>query len=240
MSHHTCTKFVASVLALSMLAGCATAPSGGASRPASTTNPAQAGNDDPCSVGGTALAGALAGALLGAMIDGKRGAVKGAALGGVAGALGCVAINSQSRQTRTAAQVDSDFVKARGALPPEPQVVSYIPRLSNNVVQRGQPMRINSTVELVNGSKTPITEVREELVVYDTHGEAFKTKAKPLSNRSGGRFENSFELSLPEQAPQGVYTLKTNLYINNKLMAKRDMSTQVIWNGNSAIQTAGL
>lgn len=239
MTKHT-TRLVASALILSLIAGCATAPSGGGMRQAGNPPPPASASDDPCSVGSSALAGAVAGALLGALIDGKRGAVKGAAVGGIAGAIGCVAINSQSRQTKTAAQSDKEYVTARGALPPEPQVVSYVQRLSNNVVQRGQPMRINTTVELVNGSKTQITEVREELVVYDTHGEPFKTKAKPLTNRSGGRFENSFELSLPEQAPQGTYTLKTNLYINNKLMARRDMSTQVVWDGKTAVQVAAL
>ncbi|MET0321782.1 MAG: hypothetical protein ABW069_13785 [Duganella sp.] len=246
MNNSAPTKVVASLLLASLMAGCANLPQqngGGQNRQVyqqqnQQSQQNQQARQDPCSVGGTAVAGAAVGTLLGALIDGKKGAVKGAALGGVVGALGCVAVNSQSRQTKTAAQADRDYVKTRGALPAEPQVVSYTPQMSNNVVQRGKPMVIKSTVELVNGSVTPITEVREEMVVYDTHGEQIRSKDKPLVNRSGGRFENSFELSLPQQAPQGVYTIKTNLYVNDKLMARRDMSTQLVWNGASGTMLA--
>lgn len=235
MKTHATSKVVASLLLTSLMAGCANMPQqngGGQNRQASDQygQPGQQVQEDPCSVGTTAVAGAAVGALLGALVNGKKGAVQGAALGGVVGALGCVAVNSNSRQTKTAAQADRDYVKSRGALPRDPQVVSYTPQMSSTVVKRGAPMVIKSTVELVNGSVTPITEVREEMVVFDTHGEQIRSKDKPLVNRSGGRFENSFELSLPQQAPQGLYTIKTNLYVNGKLMAKRDMSTQLVLN----------
>ena len=230
MKTNASSKVVASLLLASLMAGCANMPqqNGGAQNRQANNQQGQPAQDDPCSVGSTAVAGAAMGAVLGALINGKKGAVQGAALGGVVGALGCVAVNSNSRQTKTAAQADRDYVKARGALPRDPQVVSYVPQMSNNVIKRGSPMVIKSTVELVNGSVTPITEVREEMVVFDTHGEQIRSKDKPLVNSSGGRFENSFELSLPQQAPQGVYTIKTNLYVNGKLMAKRDMSTQLV------------
>lgn len=227
-------KAVAALLLASLIAGCANMPQQGGQQRQANNPYGQQAEADPCSVGTSAVAGAAVGAVLGALLDGKKGAVKGAALGGAAGALGCYAMNSQTRQTKTAAQADRDYIKTRGALPPEPQVVSYAPQMSSNLVKRGSPMVIKSTVELVNGSVTPVNEVREELVVYDTHGEKIGTKDKPLVNRSGGRFENSFELSLPQQAPQGIYTIKTNLYVNNKLMAKRDMSTQLVWNGSNS------
>lgn len=231
------TNVIASMLLVSMLAGCANMPQQGGGRQRDTAG-GQSQDTDPCSVGKSALAGAAAGALLGALLDGKKGAVKGAAIGGVTGAVGCAIVNSQSRQTRTAAQVDQDYVRSRGALPREPQVVSYVPQLSSSVVQRGSPVKITTKAELVNGSATPITDVREELLVFDSHGEQIKSGAKPLVNRSGGRFENTFEVSLPQDSSQGVYTLKTNLYINNKLMARRDMNTQLVWNGQSAVLVA--
>lgn len=241
MSTNANAKVVATLLLTSLIAGCANPPQNSSQHRQAGAQPGQQGqasSDDPCSVGGTAVAGAAVGALLGAFINGKKGALQGAALGGAVGALGCVAVNSNSRQTKTAAQADRDYIKTRGALPADPQVVSYVPQLSSNVVRRGAPMVIKSTVELVNGSVTHINEVREEMVVFDTHGEQIRSKDKPLVNRSGGRFENSFELSLPQQAPQGVYVIKTNLYINGKLMARRDMSTQLVWNGNTALMLA--
>lgn len=233
------SQVVGSLLFVSLLAGCvAPQQNGGFSQTEQNNNPQQA--QDPCSVGQSALAGAAVGALLGSLIDGKKGAIKGAALGGATAVVGCLAINSQSRQTKTAAQTDREYVQARGSLPREPQVLSYVPQVSNSVVQRGKPVRVNSVVELVNGSVTPVREVREELVVFDTRGERFKSGSKPLTNNTGGRFENTFELSLPPEASQGAYALKTNLYVNNKLVATRDMRTQLVWNGSTGVLVAGL
>ena len=153
-------KIVVLTLLTSLVSGCATTGQSGMSQ----TQYPQGGvvaEQDPCAVGSSALMGAAAGALLGALMDGKRGAARGAAAGGIVAALGCVAINSQSRQTRTAAQVDNDFIRTRGRLPAEPQVVSYQPRLNASTVQRGKPVVVTSTVELVNGATTPVMQVRE-------------------------------------------------------------------------------
>jgi len=229
-------RIVAGSLAAVLAAGCATQPYPGQNvggAPANTPANASAANQDPCSVGSSALAGAAVGALLGALVDGKRGAVRGAALGGVTGAVGCVAINAQSRQTKSAAQADQDYLRAHRRLPREPEVVAYTPVLDNPVIKRGQPFKVSSTVELVNGSARRVEEVREEIVVLDPSGSPFTqgTKDVASTNRSGGRFENSFELTLPKGVSQGVYGLKTNLYVNGRLAATRDLRTQLVWNG---------
>jgi hypothetical protein len=226
-------KIVVLTLLTSLVSGCATTGQSGMSQ---TQYPqgGVAAEQDPCAVGSSALMGAAAGALLGALMDGKRGAARGAAFA----ALGCVAINSQSRQTRTAAQVDNDFIRTRGRLPAEPQVVSYQPRLNASTVQRGKPVVVTSTVELVNGATTPVMQVREELVVFDQDGKQFKSGSKALTNNSGGRFENSFEITLPKDASQGRYALRTNLYVNGKLSASRDLNTQLVWNGAEQVMIA--
>ncbi|WP_313174963.1 hypothetical protein [Massilia sp.] len=227
-------RLVAGALIATLAAGCATQPGQpnqqyAGNAPANSAN----ANDDPCSVGGSALAGAAVGALLGALVDGKRGAVRGAALGGVTGAAGCVAINARSRQTKSAAQADQEYLRARGRMPREPEVVAYTPVLNSAVVKRGQPFVVSSTVELVNGSTRRVEEVREEIVVLDPSGAPFKqgSKAVASTNRSSGRFENSFELTLPQGVSQGMYGLKTNLYVNGRLAASRDLRTQLVWNG---------
>lgn len=191
-------------------------------------------NQDPCSVGQSAVAGAAIGALLGGLAKGKKGALKGAAAGGIVGTLGCLAINANSRQTRTAAQSDRDYIQSRGRLPAEPQVVSYTPSSPSRSGQRGQPLRVNSVIELVNGSRQPVNEVREELVVFDPQGEPFRNGSKQLTNNTGGRFENTFELVLPESAPQGLYTMKTNLYVNGKLSASKNLQTQIVVIGDGS------
>lgn len=238
MMNQTTLRAAAALTIAAMLAGCATAPMNpnGVRQdypqgPQGGQNPqAGATDEDPCSVGATAAAGAAVGALLGALVSGKNGALKGAAIGGGLAAAGCLAINVNSRQTKTAAQADRDYIRARGALPREPQVVSYTPQLSAATVKRGQPFKVTSVVELVNGSAQSVNDVREELVVLDPQGQPFKSGSKALasSNKSGGRFENSFELTLPAGVSQGVYGVKTNLYVNGKLSATRDLRTQLV------------
>lgn len=225
---------VTAILAASLLAGCATHQGGQAG--SSGAN----GSADPCSVGTAAVAGAAIGALIGAAINGKNGALAGAALGAGVSGLGCYAFNVNSRQVKTAAQADREYVTARGTLPPEPQVVAYDSQVSSAVVERGKPFKVNSTVELVNGRKEPIREVREQLVLLDTNGQPVKNGSKPVesTNASGGRFENSFELKLPEGVSQGVYPLRTNLYVNGKLAASKNLRTQVVLNENGAMLVA--
>lgn len=231
----TTLRAAAALTITAMLAGCATAP-GNPNGVRQDSNYPQDGNqqasgsDDPCSVGATAAAGAAVGALLGGLISGKSGIVKGAAIGGGLAAAGCLAINVNSRQTKTAAQADRDYIRTRGALPREPQVVSYTPQVSAATVKRGQPFKVNSVVELVNGSAQNVNDVREELVVLDPQGQPFKSGSKALAsnNKTGGRFENSFELTLPAGVSQGVYGVKTNLYVNGKLAATRDLRTQLV------------
>jgi hypothetical protein len=231
-------KLIASALVASLLAGCAVPPpQGGAYRDASTPMPSQATNQDPCSVGQSAAAGAALGALIGGLAKGRKGALKGALAGGAIGAVGCLAINANSRQTRTAAQVDQAYIQSHNRLPAEPQVIAYTPSIANTA-QRGQPVQVNSTVELVNGSQTRVSEVREELQVFDQSGKQFLGGQKPLVNKSGGRFENSFVMTLPESASQGMYTMKTTLYVNGRVSATRNLQTQLVMNEGRMIMIA--
>ncbi|MGK5022541.1 hypothetical protein [Janthinobacterium sp. LB2P10] len=234
MLNYTTLRAAAALTIAAMLAGCATptmSPNGRRHDGRHRQDVTQSATDeDPCSVGTSAAAGAAVGALLGALAGGRDGALKGAAIGGGLAAAGCLAINVNSRQTKTAAQADRDYIRARGALPREPQVVSYTPQLSTSTVKRGQPFKVTSVVELVNGSAQSVNDVREELVVLDPQGQPFKSGSKALasSNKSGGRFENSFELTLPAGVSQGLYGIKTNLYVNGKLAATRDLRTQLV------------
>ena len=215
-----------------MLAGCATTNGGRNGQTVDNTS------GDPCSMGSTAMAGALAGALLGGLKDGKKGIAKGALLGGALGAVTCLAINVTSRQSKTAAQADNDYKQARGALPPEPMVSSYTSRMRSPSLQRGQTLQVNSSLELVNGSVQPIRMVREELEVFTPDGSPIKTTSKPFIANSAGRFENSFDVTIPASAPQGMYALKTKVYVNDKLSGGRDLQTQVVWDGSNAVLVA--
>lgn len=196
------------------------------------------GSIDPCNVGQTAIAGAAIGALLGGLRDGSQGAVRGAALGAGIGAIACAAMNWRSEQTKTAAQAERDFLRSNATLPLQPRIITYTSELQSQVAQRGSPVRVRSTLELINGRTTQVNEVREELVVLRPDGTPFRTGGKPFTATTAGRFENSFEVTLPPNAPQGVYGLRTAVYVNGNRVATRDLSTQVVWDGASAVIVA--
>lgn len=218
---------IAGLVGTALLLGCAT--------PGQSPTQAQGSSSeahDPCNAMTSAMAGAVVGAIAGAIVGGKDSAAKGAAIGAAGGALGCLAINVRSRQVKTAAQADQDFRNRNsGALPAEPAVREYSARLASPNARKGQPLIVHSVVELTNGAVEPVREVKEELVIFEPQGKPFKSGSKPFMATTAGRYENSFEVKMPAEAPQGVYALKTNVYVNGKLKATRDLSTQVVWSG---------
>lgn len=234
MKNEKTLKRTAALVSMTLLVASCAAPQGGGG--SGQMGAAGTGNEDPCSVGKSAAAGALAGALLGAMIGGKNSAVKGAALGAAAGAIACVGINVQSRQTKTAAQADQDYQRSRGALPSQPTVVSYRSFVAAPTVVRGQQLKVNSAVELVNGTNQKIQSVREELVMIDPDGVQLQKdpKSKEFNVNAGGGYENSFVVNIPPGMSQGAYALKTNLYINGQPAGTRDLRTQIVWDGSTS------
>ena len=225
MSHSTSLqRTVACCAALVMLAGCATTGSNG--------NTAS-GDSNPCSPGVVALGAGVLGAVIGGAVAGKKGAVAGAALGGAAGYALCMAYSVQTVQRQNAQEVEARYRQQNGNLPAYPQVVSYRSSLATNggAVQRGQRFGVQSDVEVVNGRNQPINSVREELVLFNPEGKQINQdpSSKPFTARSGGMYENSFALTLPPNSPQGEYGIKTNLFVNEQLVATRDLQAKVVW-----------
>jgi len=204
-----------------LLAGCATPPSGPG-----------AANQDPCDVVQTGVTAAIAGGILGGILGGRDGAARGAVLGGLVATVACVTMNAQSRQVRTAAEVDRDFVRRNGALQRTPTLVSYTPQLSANSVQRGQPLRVTSAIQLANGSVEQINTVREELTILDPEGNTVRVSGpRYLRAASAGEFSNTFNVTTPAPpAAQGFYTFRTQLFVNDRQMATRDLRVQKVWN----------
>lgn len=205
-----------------MLAGCATPPSA----------PGAEASQDPCDVVQTGVTAAIAGGLIGALIGGRDGAARGAVLGGLVATVACVTMNAQSRQVRTAAEVDRDFVRRNGALQRTPTLISYTPQLSANSVQRGQPLRITSAIQVANGSAEQINSVREELTILDPEGNTVRVSGpREARAASAGEFSNTFNVTTsPPPAAQGFYTFRTQLFVNDRQMATRDLRVQKVWN----------
>lgn len=196
-------------------------------------NQGSAGADD-CNVAGTAAIGAVAGVALNAMFGDGRNTVRAAALGAAAGAGFCLFV--KSKQVKTAEQVDADYRKRVGALPPEPSVVSYSSVSSSPTVRRGEKFQVNSNFELVNGSRTKVSDVREELTLLGPDGKVLQSGSKPVAVNSdqvktAGAYSNSFTLSIPSSVPEGKYTVQNKLYVNNNAIARNVQPTQMVWVG---------
>lgn len=215
-------RSIACCAIVTLLGGCATTPAGG-------RNTAQGGGD-PCNTAGAAVGLGLLGAVLGAAVGGKEGALVGAAMGGAIGYATCTAYNVQSVQRRTAQQVEAQYRRDHGTLPAQPTVVNYSAGLSAPDVQRGQKFKVQSAVEVVDGSVQPVRSVREELVVYTPDGNPISNAptSKPFQAKTGGRYENAFELTLPQGISQGQYAIKTDLFVNEQKVATRDLSAKVV------------
>jgi len=219
---HNALRLTAAACVTLFLAGCATPPG----------TPGAAANQDPCDVVQTGVTAAIAGGLIGALIGGRDGAAQGAVIGGLVATVACVSMNAQSRQVRTAAEVDREFVRRNGALQRTPSLISYTPQLSANSVQRGQPLVVTSTIQLANGSAEQISSVREELTILDPDGNTVRVSGpRDLRAASAGEFSNTFNVTTsPPPAAQGFYTFRTNLFVNDRQMATRDLRVQKVWN----------
>jgi len=168
----------------------------------------------------------VGGALLGAVVGGKNAAVKGAAVGLAA----CAAVEIASRQTKSSAAVDEQYRNTnRNQLPQTAKIDAYSMSVTpNGVAKSGDAIRLKSNIRAVSGVRDPVTEVKEQLVVYAPSGEEFKRGEKKVNDSTGsGEYENTFTLRLPDGAPQGVYKFKTQIFLNGKPASVQESSVQV-------------
>ena len=189
---------------------------------------------NPCSTEASTVVGGVLGGMFGRILGIPGGSRAGALVSGAAAGLGCYEYNIRTKQSKTAAEADADYLKSNLVAAPEPVVVSYSTQTETPTATRGQPLKLSSVVELVNGSEKPVREVREELVISNPDGKPFGTGSKPFVATTAGRFENTFEVKLPEKAATGVYLLKTSLIVNGVTASARDLSVQLVMNGNTA------
>lgn len=172
----------------------------------------------------------VGGALLGALISGKSGAAKGA----IAGLAACAIVEIASHQTKTAAEVDRQYkLSNRNQLPPNAKIDAYTTVVSpNGVAKAGDAIVVQSTIRAVSGSREPVQEIKEVLIAYAPSGEEFKRGEKKVNENAGsGEYDNTFTIKLGQGAPQGVYKLHTQVFLNGKPTAIKDSYMQVADSG---------
>lgn len=174
------------------------------------------------------------GAVVGGLLGGGTNTLRGAALGAGLGAMACVAINYQSEQVKSAQQTQTDYKNAnKGRLPEMATLVRYETGFTPASIRPGQKAQTNSYIEVVPGTKDANPVIEEEMTLYKPDGTVLKTARKAVSATSNaGGFRNSFTLPMPDGVPQGVYPVKTSLYVNNKRVTGQDIKLQIVhWDG---------
>ena len=215
---------VAMLVVSSMLAGCA-APGG----PGATGNTTTAGTEAASGECNTAMLAGI-GAVVGGLLGGGNNTVRGAALGASLGALACVALNFQSQQVKTSQQVQADYkVANKGKLPEQSTLVKYETGFTPSSVRPGQKAQTNSYIEVAAGTRDPNPLVEEELSLYKPNGELIKTVRKVVSSNNGsGAYKGGFSIPMPEGVPQGIYPVRTALYLNSKRVGGQDVKLQIV------------
>jgi|RhiMetdeSRZDD1v2_1073273.scaffolds.fasta_scaffold01579_34 hypothetical protein len=237
MRHIRFTRKPAMIIALAAFAaGCATqqggsAPQQGGSAPADTLS----GDCNPLITGGI-------GAAIGALAGGSKNRGTGAAAGAAIGALACVAYNYYAKQTKTAQQVTDEYkAKNKGTLPASATVTRFNVQVAPTAkVQAGNAVNVASNIEVVPGTSNPKPNVEQEITLFSPDGAQAGKARKPASvaGAGGGGFETSFKFSLPQGVPQGVYPVKSQLYVDGKPAAGTDTRFQVVVAPDASSQLA--
>ena len=229
MRHIRFTRKPAMIIALAAFAaGCAT-QQGGTAPPVDTLS----GDCNPLITGGI-------GAAIGALAGGSKNRGSGAAAGAAIGALACVAYNYYAKQTKSAQQVTDEYkAKNKGTLPTSATVTRFNVQVAPNAkVQAGNAVNVASNIEVVPGTSNPKPNVEQEITLFSPDGAQAGKARKPASQAGGGGFETSFKFSLPQGVPQGVYPVKSQLYVDGKPVAGTDTRFQVVVAPAGTVQLA--
>ena len=175
----------------------------------------------------TAAVGAILGAVAGyALSNGNgnssaqnnRAMALGTLAGGALSAGICVAINAKTVQKQSATAVEQQY----GSLPAQTRVTQYKTDLDSMTVNVGENVVVRSELYVVEGTKLPLSSLKETLVLKDSKGKVLKTITKDLTqsgSSSSGEFENSFSWKFPANVSKGNYTIETELLVNGNKVA---------------------
>jgi hypothetical protein len=214
------TTIAATVAAL-VLTSCA-APGDGSTGP--TASDVFTGDCNPL------ISGAI-GTAVGALLGGGSNRLRGAAIGAGVGALACMAYNYHTKQTKSAQQVTEEYKAAnRGVVPTAATVTRFDAKVApTESVQAGQAVDVTSYIEVVPGTKNPQPTVEQQITLYAPDGKETANARKPANqNPGGGAFETNFRFTMPQGVPQGVYPVKSQVFVNGDPSANAETRFQVV------------
>lgn len=197
--------------------------------------PQQAGSADSsktasmASVCNPLLVGLGAAAACAALASGNNRVRTGAACAAVA-VTACYLANSyHAEQTRSAKQVEEEYLRKNPQLPERATVTTYRAQVNpGGAVSRGQEVKLVSTIVAVPGRNERSVLVEEEVGIFDAQNEAWGKPVRKTANsgKEAGEFQTSFTIPIRDGWSQGVYTLRRTLYLNGNVAQRDESSTR--------------
>lgn len=179
-----------------------------------------------CNTGMSTAVGALLGAAIGASVGNSSSAAAGAAIGGAVFAAGCLMINANTVQKKSAQEVETAYKKAnKGSLPEYTRVEQYSTViLPNQIVQAQENITVKSDLTVIEGRLEPLQRVQEKFILKDSNGKVMRELVKDVQTAGSqefgsGSFENSFSWKFPTNVSKGRYVLDTEVLVNGKKVA---------------------
>ncbi len=113
------------------------------------------------------------------------------------------------------------------ALPSDPTLLAYETTVNSARVTPGTPVRVASNIKVLDGSSRRVDRIEEHLVLIDREGNELRRFPKEVAAGGAGAFENTFTFSFP-QAERGVYSVRTELWLNGQKTESNDSSIQLV------------
>jgi hypothetical protein len=135
--------------------------------------------------------------------------------------------------------VVTDYKIQHESLPEKAQASVYnTSALPGSVVQPGKKVIIQSDIVVVPGREQKETVIQERLAIFDNEDNTKElkslTKDVNESTKRAGHYTNEFTFTLPEGLPQGVYPIKTTLFLNGEETQTINNDLQLVLEVNGA------
>jgi len=148
-------------------------------------------------------------------------------------------IEQRAKKVSDEEGVVADYKSQHQSLPEKPQASVYNTNtLPGSVVQPGKKVTIQSDIVVVPGRDQKETLIQERLAIFDNEDNTKElkslTKGVNEGTKRAGRYTNEFSFTLPEGLPQGVYPIKTTLFLNGEETQTINNDLQLVLMVNSA------
>lgn len=162
-----------------------------------------------------------------------KSAAKVAAIGIAAKIIYDMAVDFKSKKTKNSKTVSQEYLKNSGKLPNTPTVTQYASKIApSSIVKKGKQVKVNTLVTVIPSKKTKTALIEEKIEIFDNedNSKLIKSLVKRVNGKDKalGSYQNQFTFTLPIGMPQGVYPIRTAVYLNKKRQPSKPQKMQVV------------